>query len=531
MMNIRTDAMIAIILLSAMVFLYCSLKKVAVVDRPTAAPVAPATPAAPATKDDSLQLQFKLPSCNASLGDSVDEYKYPIKSVDASKLMKSIKTQDFSAVESVFAYIQSAVEKDFRNEYLVLDAYQVFTPYCKGLPAFLEKWRELYPQSANPWAGLAKYYHITGWEIRGGNWTCNTPPDQLEIMKQLFDSSLICIDSALKINPKQFICYPILIDMTGTAGYQKRQFEAFKSAIEAYPYCFMTWATYIEGLEPRWGGSYDIMQRVIGWSVPFQECNPRLKTLQGLIYYDLGNTSHDYNEAAGYYTKALQYGKLAKFYYKRAVLNQEFNHWEEALVDIDSAVALRSQYYDYRMQRSDITHYLAYGQNLQRKVELLKRYCDDFSFASAFIPDKKSIRSDFVDDSVRRLLKKGKPLELGVLGDWYIWKEISSPGTAPRYYTIDDHQQVRAIRYSKSWDYFIENGKSVFLAIDYKWMDGYFVTRNEQTNKYDYRYKVKMTNNVLYMAEIDPLGNILTEDWYKPYPTTPPPPWWLKNKR
>jgi tetratricopeptide (TPR) repeat protein len=514
------------IMLTACLFLYCLPKKTVVPERSQLQTISgheeKKIKADNSTKDISV-----FPPCPEPVNDSADQYHYPFHTVDVLQIMEFIKSQDFASVESVFTAVEVAVQKDFRNENLVQDAYQIFTPYWPNISDFLQTWRERFPNSANPLTAIAALSYKTGFEISGGSWLSNTPPEVFNDMRTMFRVSLAYIDSALQINPGQFYCFNLRTEIYAYTGSFNEGIASFQDAIKVYPFSFSNWSSLLSYAGPRRGGSFDLMQQVVDWSVPFIACNQRLAILQGIVYMERGDVSRVYAEAAQFYADALSIGQLGHFYFKRAILHQEYDHWEDARLDIDSAVALRDQWYEYRLQRGDIYHHLAYdGQSMAKKVEYFNKYCDDILFVSAIIPEKPSLKEGRAKfDTLLNLCKKKNPMELCVLGDWYLWKEINAPGATPRFFTLKDQKQTRAIRYKECWDYFTQNGQRVYINVKYKWKNGYYVTFNESTGRYDYRYKVKMIDTLLYMAEVDGNGNNITQDWYKPYPQDTPTPW------
>jgi tetratricopeptide (TPR) repeat protein len=466
-----------------------------------------------------------LPPCQEPTNDSVNEYNYPFITVNVSQIAAILKSRNYSAIESVYVDVQNKFEKDFRNEFCLFDAYQMCIAAQPGMLSILEEWQKAYPSSANPLVALAKYYYEAGFDARGEKIRSKTRQGQIDTMKQYFNIAMKYIDKALEINPKCYGCYLYKMEITMATGEREANIAAFNSAIQINPYAAKAWISFLNCISPQWGGSYEIMQEIVDKSSIFKECNPFLAVLQGCIYCNLGELAEDNNEAVQYFSKAIQCARYPYFFRNRADRYQALEKYQAALCDMDSAIALQPEHAYNHLRRAEILYFSAIKSGRAKKLEYFKRCLKDYSFASKIIPkypDVAKWRRFY--DTLSRISQRGNPTELAVIGNWYIWKEKRSDGSL-HYYTVDDHQQIRAISFTESKDIFIENGQVVHICVKYKWENGYFLTLYDMTNKYDYRYKVSFKDDMLFMSEIDWNGNAVTEDVYKPYPYSMPPKW------
>ena len=142
--------------------------------------------------------------------------------------------------------------------------------------------------------------------------------------------------------------------MIGGTRWERAK-DSLKSAIEACPACFTVRAQYMEGLAPRWNGSFDEMNRFAEESMRSGEGNSRIKTLRGFTYCEQARQARLENhntEAAALAAKALGYGEYWRFYNERAAAYYNLNRFQEALTDLNRAIALRPGEGESYLQRA-----------------------------------------------------------------------------------------------------------------------------------------------------------------------------------
>lgn len=100
-------------------------------------------------------------------------------------------------------------------------------------------------------------------------------------------------------------------------------------------------------MEPRWGGSFQAMEKVAAGSESMFGVNPRLKILKGMPAYSRAqdaSASNDFRRAVSLYTKAIAAGDdYYTFYRDRAYALQRLGRYIESLADLERAQALAPQ--------------------------------------------------------------------------------------------------------------------------------------------------------------------------------------------
>jgi tetratricopeptide (TPR) repeat protein len=149
--------------------------------------------------------------------------------------------------------------------------------------------------------------------------------------------------------------------------------EYLSLALELCPACFEVRRQYMVGLEPRWGGSYQEMQQFASQSQQMAGVNPQLRLLQGVPYYDQSNSACSDGrdtEAVELGTKALSYGEYWRFYYQRAMALRCSKRYQDALRDLDRAIALRPTKADLYVERAICHAYLGDYATAWRDIDI-----------------------------------------------------------------------------------------------------------------------------------------------------------------
>ena len=292
-------------------------------------------------------------------------------------LRELLRNRDFNKLNARLAHYQEAYENDVSTEDDLVAAYNAFSiddPYFEEL---LNAWVKGFPKDYQPYLARASYFYNLGWKSRGGKWANETSDEQVEGMKRHFSKARQDIAKSLEIRQDLLVPYYLLINIyktSGTAGVEVK--AILNKSLEKCPASFRVKSAYLLSITPRWGGSYEDMERSANEFQKFASKNPRLKILRGYAFYDAGSmqkSSKNYGVALQFLNKALSVGELALFYGERARIYHHLGKYDEALTDISSAIEMSPQEADFYYVRSTILSAKEKMQEALKDVELADR--------------------------------------------------------------------------------------------------------------------------------------------------------------
>ncbi len=263
---------------------------------------------------------------------------------DVAKIRELFEGRKFSELTALLEGYQTSCEKDIRWEIAVTDGISFFDVAVPAYKARIEEWCEAIPGSWVPILARATYYNAIGWKARGTAWAKDTSGEQIRRMEENLIVAAMDVERALKINPRLFFAHVLLMQINQSRGDQEIGKLLVQSALKECPDSYMIRYGHMNILRPRWGGSYDAMTEFAMKSAPAGDKNPLIKTLPGMVYWDMATLAQgngNYDEAIELYEQALAFGETF------SVLNDLANCYlrarmdEKALAASGRAIALR----------------------------------------------------------------------------------------------------------------------------------------------------------------------------------------------
>jgi tetratricopeptide (TPR) repeat protein len=146
------------------------------------------------------------------------------------------------------------------------------------------------------------------------------------------------------------MCYAMKIEAGMITGDEKLRDEALAEGLKNHPYAFMIRLQYLQALTPRWGGSYQEMQKFIDECRKFSDENPRLNELSASIPADKGRSYRflgKNEDAIKMYDEALKISKMPVYYAERGDVYMQLQDFKSALADYEQALSLCPNDPDY----------------------------------------------------------------------------------------------------------------------------------------------------------------------------------------
>jgi tetratricopeptide (TPR) repeat protein len=282
----------------------------------------------------------------AALGEPED-FGYPAKTVDRIAVRDLLIDASYDGLDSLLTAYSDSARRDFRFEYRLMDAFGAFAIASPVLATFMDDWVTTRPSSANARIVRATYYTAAAWNARGETSSRNTSFRQGMAAHAYFARALVDLDSALRRTPCSVMAYGGYMAIAPYAGDTAMSREAMDQALLLQPYSYVVREEQMLNLRPRWGGSYDAMNKLAREADSLGDTNPRLHALHGFADWDQGDMSERHKEPARaleFYDRALSFGDLWRFRLERGRLYEALGREDEALADLERALVQRPQH-------------------------------------------------------------------------------------------------------------------------------------------------------------------------------------------
>jgi tetratricopeptide (TPR) repeat protein len=265
----------------------------------------------------------------------------------ALDLRDKLFAKDFDKLNAMLEGYQNYYAVDIASEDDMLDAYIVsFSTHGADDESLFNAWINHSPEHYQAYLARASYFFSLGWEARGGKWGEETSKEQLQAMERYFLLAIKDINAAFEKGSDNIVPYYLLINIYKAFDDKNTMASMAKKGLERFPYSFRIRSSYMLGITPRWNGSYQEMEAFANESQSFASNNPKIKLLKGYAFYDAGDMEYNqknYGSALDLINNALSYGGHDIFYRLRALIYEQLNRLDDALQDINAAIAAHPQ--------------------------------------------------------------------------------------------------------------------------------------------------------------------------------------------
>ena len=271
----------------------------------------------------------------------------PPFTANKAELIQELRDRKFQQLDTQLNSYQKAFEGNVLEEGNLAIAFDTFGFTDPALTPILEEWVKNEPSSYPAHLARAEHLLALGWQARGDRSTEKTSEQQFNEMQNLFGEGVKEAIAAIKLNPKSSIGYALIIDATKGAGSGDGLRRAYAVGIKNVPLSLSIRTYVMTALEPRWGGSYDAMEKFAGEAQKYAAQNPRLVSLKGFADADRADeasSAGDQRKAIRLCNKALEEGgDFSMAYMYRGDMYGQLHLYDDALEDLNRANRLRPQ--------------------------------------------------------------------------------------------------------------------------------------------------------------------------------------------
>jgi TPR repeat protein len=241
----------------------------------------------------------------AALGPSISA---PNPTPDANDLLQK---GDFQHLEQYFSGIQGQFRSGQTSAEELRNAFRAFYPTDRSLAPKYDAWIKAYPNSYAARVARAIYYKKIGYEERGGNYLSETGETQIAKMDQAMQRAIGDFGASIKMDPKPFLSYFNMIDITSSYAGIAYTRQMYDHAISLAPMFVDVRRKYMLALEDKWGGSLEQMQEFLSECKQQRLPKSQLNALESMVYEDAAlelEQSGNHAGAESAYRKAIELG-------------------------------------------------------------------------------------------------------------------------------------------------------------------------------------------------------------------------------
>lgn len=279
----------------------------------------------------------------------VDEYDYPRDLPDKLTLQALLREKRFEDLNAHLESLQAAFEEDFRKEKWPGVAFATFHTADAELGALIDEWVEATPGSFAPYLARAEHKIALAWHYRGGKWGYKTSSKRFEKMHGILGELPADLDRALELSPLSQGVRSKQLTLASAFGLGVRsKTDILEASLRHCPYCFGPRAAYMATIEPRWGGSHDLMaKKAADWQ--YTDKNPKLRQLLGFVDLDRCDllVKHKPAKALSICDQALEYGAHGAFFAAKGRALIKLKRYDEAVEELSKALDITPQMVSY----------------------------------------------------------------------------------------------------------------------------------------------------------------------------------------
>lgn len=196
---------------------------------------------------------------------------------------------------------------------LRLAYYANFDYSAAVVESMIDSWLHQSPESAHALVARGIHRVARAQGFRGDRFYRDTPAEAIDKMAREAQLARTDLERALAQNPRIWPAYEALVDVARLSGDAELGSDALKGALRVDRKNYYVRERYAAMLEPRWGGSWEKMDRVASDAAQYLDRNPRLVLLRTLALASRGWPPYhadDYPKALELYERGIAEGPV-----------------------------------------------------------------------------------------------------------------------------------------------------------------------------------------------------------------------------
>lgn len=233
----------------------------------------------------------------------VDEDTAPLR----KELLALLRDKKYAALDDTLNDRHAIMFKgEFTDQ--TLASVTGFTSADPALEPLLSEWVRISQGGFMAHLVRGKYHSAVAWKKRGGDFADKTSNDQIDAMAESFKKALADLVASKQKQPRSVLPYPELMYIASAMGHGGEIYDILARANEVAPLNFIARRAAIGRFAPKWGGSFEAMDKIM---VQAKTSQLPAMNQRALEYYALMEKASHYRwidkrpiEALPYYTQA-----------------------------------------------------------------------------------------------------------------------------------------------------------------------------------------------------------------------------------
>jgi tetratricopeptide (TPR) repeat protein len=295
------------------------------------------------TADEVTRVDSVLSSASRA---AVDRFGYPIDTIDRREILRLLAAAHFDTLEAVLAERWDSTRADIKHEGRLLHVYDSFVQGDATIETQLLRWTNERPRSGEARVAMAAYQHGRALQARGGRVAALAGEERLSSAQEHAQTGIDAATEALTLVPDHLMAYVLGIDLLKLSGAPDpaRGRAMLEAAMAAHPASFQLRWTILGMLEPRWGGSFDLMRQFAATAEPYVPQNPKLRAIAGAVpQAEAFAQRDDYGMALALLDQASYYGEHYLLSLAYGDLHERHGKNVDALAAYQRALAVSPQ--------------------------------------------------------------------------------------------------------------------------------------------------------------------------------------------
>ena len=258
------------------------------------------------------------------------------------QIVDLVEKRDYEALERLLSEQQAAFERDAATSPALDNAFRAFARVAPTSGPAFDEWVQRRPGSYAARAARASFFAFRGLRARGAEYYEDTPEENIRAMRTWLEKARADAEASLPMTPKPYVSRRTLMTIATVLGRRRDAEANYREAIALAPESVDTRIDHMTLLEPRWGGSYDQMEKFVAESRAQLKAPGAADRVAARVPADRGDEAmrvRDFTVALGHYDRAVALDPGIGLSCGRAYSLSELKRTDDALADVKRVLA------------------------------------------------------------------------------------------------------------------------------------------------------------------------------------------------